>query len=717
LPIAFIILPLRIHAYTNKRIMKLRALLLGFCGALLPQATIAQTTIYSPMMTGPLGLNTVPNARMDESGTISGGISTLEPYTHGYLGFQIAKPLYINLRQSAESPNPFQKPERLYPGLDFKLRLLEESRFQPEIVLGMNSAVGHQRFASEYLALSKRYNNFDFTAGLGWGRMGKAGHIGNPLKIFSSHFGKDRPLDGEIATNPEQWFTGDSAAFFAGVEYFTQFDGLSLKADWGGDTYAAESAFVEGFDKPAPWSVGFSYSPRDWINAGIAMQGFDQIMARISFKSNAASWPFKRNNSSSKAANYLRMNPHRAPNASAPKMEIAAKNHGNLLYDTRANGAQASSSLYLAPYRSTPSQLRDAAIAMSNHGGKSIEALTIRPTTLNLKGPAITLNRRDLENALARNNGSAEEIWRSAVIDADNADSNARPVRYKRGFLNFVLDNRFSLAEEDNGILYRTGLIANFNAPSYFGLLNSGTSIRLNLADNLGKLRETRLPSLLPVRSNEYDFADKLLALDRSYFGLTHSFSPELHMAINGGYLEEMYGGFGGEILYRPFGKRFAIGAESWLAMKREPLSALNLGFNGDSLLTGHLNAWYEFPDSDMTLKIQAGRYLAEDLGLGFTLSRNFDNGVKLEGFTTLSNAADMDAFGGTTNAYSGIRMTMPIGGIKPIPDGSSIKITAAPFGRDYGQALDNPMPLYEATEPLSYRHITHYWSDIGKGD
>lgn len=52
----------------------------------------------SGMITGSLGLNTVPSARMDETGTVRFGVSALDPYAYAYLGFQLAEPLYVQLR-------------------------------------------------------------------------------------------------------------------------------------------------------------------------------------------------------------------------------------------------------------------------------------------------------------------------------------------------------------------------------------------------------------------------------------------------------------------------------------------------------------------------------------------------------------------------------------------------------------------------------------------
>jgi hypothetical protein len=276
-----------------------------------------------------------------------------------------------------------------------------------------------------------------------------------------------------------------------------------------------------------------------------------------------------------------------------------------------------------------------------------------------------------------------------------------------------LLDQQISLSEEDHGLLTRTSLVAGSRRATNFGFLDSGYALRLNLHDNLDNIPELRPPALLPVRSNVDAFADNAFAIDELYTSFTHSFKSDLHLSLIGGYLEEMYGGFGGELLYRPFGPRYAFSIELWEALKRDPATPLNLGFNGDHLLSGHINAWYDIPELDLTLHAKAGRYLAEDVGGTFALKKRFQNGASLEGFVTVTNNADYDLFGGTTHAYNGIRLKLPLGGYKYIPDGSAIRFRAEPFGRDTGQSIDNPIPLYEVTEPFSYGHMIRHWDGM----
>ena len=214
------------------------------------------TSQQSRNLYGSLGLNTTPSARHDPAGFITATISTSDPYVHGSISAQLSDNFNITLRQSAEVSNITDDPDRFYPGIDLRLKLLNEDTYAPAMTLGLNSAFGHKRFASEYLVASKRYKDLDFSAGIAWGRLGSAAHISNPLSILGSHFDKRRDLSSENPNTMKNWFTGEDIGFFGGVEYFLpafkNIDGVSLKADWGADRYIIEQQNIDGFDAPDP---------------------------------------------------------------------------------------------------------------------------------------------------------------------------------------------------------------------------------------------------------------------------------------------------------------------------------------------------------------------------------------------------------------------------------------------------------------------------------
>jgi len=670
-------------------------------------------TPYSSNLYGALGLNTVPNARMDKVGTVRAQISHLDPYLHGFLGFQIAEPLYIGIRQSAEGSSFSEDFDRLYPGIDAKVRLVKENAHTPQIALGVQSGLGHKRQAGEYIALSKRYKNFDITGGIGWGRFAGAAHIDNPLKALGSHFDKDRSADGESPNKPQNWFTGQDIGFFAGIEYFTPLNGLSIKADFGGDTYEAEKTAFN-FKPAAPWSLGVNYKPWEFVDLGLAAQGTDKIMARLSFQGNIENWRHQSANSiiSVPAA------PYRTETAMPGAMQIDAQKDKIELANIAIDKNTASATIAYNPHHSAPDQFGKAAIHIANNAGPSIEQINIQPTTYNLRGPTINLNRRSLERAFAHNNGSTDEIWHAAEFKHDF--KGLQKLReYPDSFfgiknLSFTLDNQISLSEEDTSLLRRSSLIGRITKPDIFKYLTAGFGLRLNLSDNLGKLDRTRPRAGFPIKSDVADFADRFFALDTAYTALTHTIAPNLHASAISGYVSENFAGLGSEILYRPFDKRYAIGGEVWAVQKRDPFTFANLGTRDGTLLTAHVNGWYDIPNADMTLGVKAGRYLAKDFGASASLTKTFKNGTSLEGYVSISDKADFDPFGGTTHADHGLRLSIPLGGYKYTPN-TNVRVTAAPFGRDIGQFVNNPLPLYNATNKFSLSHITKHWNELNE--
>ncbi len=693
-----------------RRILVYSLFLVPFLAAGKPYA---ENLSNSSMMLGPLGLNTVPGARMEKTGTASVTVSAQDPYTHVSLGFQLAEPLFVNLRQTMAVPGISANPDRLYPGIDLKLRLAEESEYFPEIALGLQSATGHKRMAGEYIAASKRYLDFDFTAGIAWGRYGSAGHIDNPLGVISGHFDKNRTLDGEDPNMPGNWFTGKKAGFFGGIEYFTPLEGLSVKADIGADRYTAERT-ASGFDAPAPWSAGLNYRPCDWINISAGTAGGDKFFGRLSLQASVADWPGRKNSRTEP----IHFRPYRTGLTLPEEMRRSAAGEGIELASFIRSRNRISAELHIDHHSSLPLQIGRAARHMANHGGKGIEELSITPVFHGLRGTETAIMRADLERALGgKNQGSPQEIWRNARSGNSNAKRNGKKSGLEeRPFSTFsfklVSSNEISLAEEDSGILYRSAILAGLRRRLASGFLN-GYQLRLNLKDNLSRLRDYRPVHPLPVRSDIDVFAEKKLTLDRAYLGWLKTISNDLYGAAAAGYLEEMYNGAGGEILYRPYGKTYAAGAEIWQVFRRDPYTPLNAGLNGDHVLTGHINAWYEFPGSGLTIRTKFGRYLAGDIGATLSLNHEFKNGAKLEGFTTLTDKRDRDVFGGATHLYSGIRLSVPIGNVSPLPDGSEIRILAAPLGRNSGQTIDKPLDLYKLTGPFSHRHIYRHWNDI----
>ena len=65
-------------------------------------------------------------------------------------------------------------------------------------------------------------------------------------------------------------------------------------------------------------------------------------------------------------------------------------------------------------HRSWANQAGRAARIVSKHGGKNIEDIRIQPQFSGLKGPTLSIMRKDLENLLVHKNGSPAEIFHNS---------------------------------------------------------------------------------------------------------------------------------------------------------------------------------------------------------------------------------------------------------------------------------------------------------------
>lgn len=675
-----------------------------------PNIGMAETHQHTPMNTGFLGLNTIPTARMDKTGTIRAGTSTLDPYVHAYIGLQLTDFLSINIRQTAETSNPIKKATALYPGTDIKLRLLKENAIRPEIAIGAQSAFGHKRMAAEFIALSKRHNNFDFTIGAGWGRYATAKHFKNPLTSISNHFKQNRNINDEHPNTPENWFTGEHIGIFGGIEYFTPVKGLSLKLDYGSDRYTAETQSFN-YNPPAPWSIGLSYSPNTWVNAGIAMQGTDKIMGRLSLRASPDKWPFQGIKYDAPEPFYKH---RKSSQTDITKIVQSAENNGIELENIHASRHTFFAEINIPDGANTPQHIGRALRDISRNAGPEIEEFIITPRRNQLRGTTVKIMRSSLEKALKTGQGSPEEIWNNTEFASKASDKEPlSPISWmKTSKYSLVLENQLSLSEEDTGHLYRSSLLLKQKTYSDIGII-AGTSLRLNISDNLHRLDNLRPQTSLTVKSDENAFTQERISVDNMYIGYTHSLTSEIHAAVTTGHLEEFYAGLGGEILYHPFSSRFAIGAEIWRVNRRAPHTFMNAGIIDNATTTGHINAWYDLPKHRATLTAHAGRFLAGDTGFGLGLEKRFKNGAILDTSFTVSNEAELDIFGGTTHAQHKISLTLPLGSAPYIPAGSQAKTTIAPFGRNIAQKINKPFNLYDETEGFSLKHIADHWDKI----
>ena len=122
------------------------------------------------------------------------------------------------------------------------------------------------------------------------------------------------------------------------------------------------------------------------------------------------------------------------------------------------------------------------------------------------------------------------------------------------------------------------------------------------------------------VRSDVARYAGVPATVDHFYGAWLWNPVSDWHTRISGGSLDEMFSGVEGEVLYRPFGARWAAGIDGDFVAKRVPGNLIYV--EPGNFATAHANLHYESNDGLIHGVLRAGRYLAGDLGSTIELSR-----------------------------------------------------------------------------------------------
>ena len=224
--------------------------------------------------------------------------------------------------------------------------------------------------------------------------------------------------------------------------------------------------------------------------------------------------------------------------------------------------------------------------------------------------------------------------------------------------------------------------------------LNGGLGV--DIVNNYDEF-STRFPSRLPrVRTDIKRYLeDSPVWIDRLTADYSRRLAPDWYGRVSAGYFERMYGAVGGEVLYRPTGKRWALGLDVNYARKRD-FDGL-FGFRDYDVVTGHLSAYYDTPYDGIDVTVRAGRYLAKDWGATLEISKEFDSGVVVGAFASKTNVSAEEFGEGSFD--KGLFVSIPLDLFTDRPTSARAGTTFRPIQRDGGQSLAVPDRLYGVTD------------------
>ena len=678
---------------------------------------------------GSPGLIDMPTAEMLPDGQFTTAITHFGGQTRITTTFQALPWLSGSFRYNGIQNWNFGGFQTYYDrGFDVRVRLLKERRLLPQVTLGLQDFIGTGIYAGEYIVATKTFatpplggarapGRLKLTGGVGWGRLGSHGSIGAP-------FGANRPsfvvnsTGGQVAY--DQWFRGP-AALFGGVEWELN-DRWGLKAEYSSDAYVTETQVTSVFQRKSNVNFGIEYQASDRTRLGAYYLYGSELGITAQFQLNprapatriAAPAPLPVEPRPSRATMPEAWDTAWTQSATVrpalrDMLEPLMKEEGLALEYLSVSADQAELRFRNTRYRSNSIAVGRAARLLARVMPPSVETFRLVPVAGGMALSAVTLRRSDLE-------ALEFEPMATDALRAVSGIGEATP-------------------RPDPGALRSTDLYPNFRwslgpyfLPSYFdpakpvrmdvGIELVGAyefapgwtlagALRHRLAGNVSGGRGSN--SVLPhVRTDQTQYAQADTTLQNLFLSYQWRPGRNLYARVSAGYFERMYGGLSAELLWKPVDSRIGLGLEANYARQRD--FDQRLGFRDYSVLTGHASAYMELGGGYLA-QVDAGRYLAGDLGATFALDRTFANGWSVGGYFTLTNVSAADFGEGSFD--KGIRFSIPVNWFLGKPTRQAVGLGIRPVQRDGGQRLIVPGRLYGQVREAHEKALDDTWARV----
>ncbi|MEH8230653.1 YjbH domain-containing protein [Aeromonas veronii] len=656
---------------------------------------------------GGVGLLQMPTARMAKTGEFSANYVDNDQYRRWSISAQPfdwfeATLRYTDVRTKKYSPYEDFSGDQTYKdkAMDFKFRLWKESNYLPQVSVGFRDLMGTGLFDSEFMTASKRYGPFDFTIGIGWGNMAESGNIKNPFCEYKDSWcQRNNSFTGSGGKFEFDSLFHGPAALFGGIEYQTPWQPLRLKLEYDGNDYSKE--FAGHISQDSPWNIGAVYRVFENMDSHLSWQRGNTLMWGVTFRTNF---------NDMKPAHIDQPRPIYQPDQvpatlTDVKWEV-------LTADLKENAGWQDAEFYTttnsvtvigkqSKYRNKSEAIKRTSLLAANYLPSTVDELNVveRKANFQLQETRIDLpsvRRANVVQVLGEEQHEKSTVQAAGKIQGESIYASER----KAFSYSFDPDLTQSFGGAESFYMYQLGINANAD-----WRINENNSLQstlfVNLVNNYDEFNYKAPPpdgAALPrVRTWIREYVDSSNVLLNN-LQLTHMqpLAQDWYGQAYGGYLEMMYAGVGSEVLYRPYGKTWAIGVDANWVKQRDWNNTLKMA--DYDVMTGHVTAYWQLPFmSNVTAKVSVGQYLAGDKGATFDFSKRFDSGVVLGGYATFTNvSADEYGEGSFTK---GIYVTIPFDLMLLKPTTAKGSIGWVPLTRDGGQMLSRKNGLYGLTE------------------
>lgn len=662
---------------------------------------------------GFVGLIQTPSARMRQAGNFTATASRVAPYTRYSFIFQPFDWLeggfrYTHITNRLYGPQSFSGDQTyLDKNLDVKFKLHDETPYLPQLALGLQDIGGTGSFSGEYLVGSKRFGNFDTSLGLGFGYLGNSGTYGNPLSFISNKF-NTRPNQnfgqgGNLS--PNTYFRGRTA-LFGGVQWNTPIPGLVAKVELDGNNYQSEP-LNNPQRQDSRINYGVTYALSKNFDLGVNVERGNTMGFVLALHENFAT--FNQPKLLDPAPVPATAQPRTGPVDWKQTLKDVQQQTNWEVTDVQTRGSEVRLKVRNGESAYYADSLARATGVLNRDLPPNINWFSFDYDQNGLNTAEHVVDRKQWVNAHTDYtlNGykPQEEHPEQAAVEGNGFDYKTvyhqQPDRFTTSGLGIGYRQVVGGAD---GYLYEFSLVnnsrLNVDDSTWFDL-----SLRYRLLGNYDKFKQSS-NSVLPHVRTDLQLYSNGSRFNIPNFQLTHlgNVSKNVYYSVYGGLLEDMFAGVGGEVLYRPFESRFALGVDANIVRQRgynEDFSLLNYHVN-----TGHITGYYDTGIKNILAKVSVGQYLAGDKGVTVDLSRVFSNGATMGIFATKTNVSAQQFGEGSFD--KGIYLSVPLNSFffKSVP--GNLGLLYRPLTRDGGAKLNRSVELYDQTGLRSARTLEY---------
>jgi hypothetical protein len=660
---------------------------------------------------GAVGYLQAPSARFGAAGDFSLGHSNSDLYRHFSANMQVydwfnATARYTLVPDVLYSSDASFSGDTEYTdkGIDMKLRLIEESRWLPQVAVGLQDIGGTGLFDGEYIVASKRYGRFDASVGVGFGYLGQRGDLSDKQND-TSDCGRDGSVGGKGGeVDYQRWFTGCKNLFSA-VSYQFESLPLTLMAEYDGNDYTRDFPVLRGakiIEVDSPVNIGATYTYRNFADIKLSYLRGNTLTLGFNLKA-----PFGQ----------------MAPFWSAPAQKhlVGEGDTQALVNELGWYAGLGGVEVYAEPDSLTvvghSAKFRDDQLMVERVArlglqyAPNVESIKVveRHSGQRLIEHVVTANRyQQYRNASYLEPQFGDAYQRRSPSDQSYGQNLVKSQAKFRHWWSPSFQQGFGSSE--GFFAYAVGVKLG-SMYQFTDKLSVSGELYLNLFDNYDKFNYTVPPdgTFVPrvrtlIRQYLTEYPARVNSLQLNYIT---RLSDNLYASAYGGYLEMMFGGLGGELFYRKANSNWGVGIDVNYVKQRDPNQPFGFYDQAyhveegrpfvvqDGTFTGHASfhykANYKYLPSTY-ISVSAGKFLAEDVGVMVSVAREFDSGVTIGAFAAKTDMSAEEFGEGSFN--KGFFMSIPLDRIFTKPTVRRQPISWVPLTRDGGQMLQRAINL-----------------------